>query len=1628
MVSFFPIPYQVSPGTPLRTGVLIIFLSGLMISEMASESLAAAGAASAHQDNSTAHEDSLNAPDEEPSGLLSVYSDGHTEVKRIDSVPHLDWSDGNPDVRLTAPVRSVTWNATILLRETSAYRFSANLSGDITIRIAGKEVLKAHSEKSVFSAGDPVELESGEHPIAIAYRRPGGAEKALLQIFWSSHSFVMEPLPADVFSPISETTSTESNAFSGILVPQLQRLRHGEQLADAFRCSACHQLPNGLQPLKAPSLRNAAAGNSPEVLRQRLLNPSSVVRNSKMPHYGFSERQSADIAAFLGSLSSPVPVAGSSSEEPKQKIQEQKKSAEPPDSVLQTLFETGGADRRPKKTERKESLELQGHFVLRSAGCIACHTLPDLPSETAAEARRDENSHSSAGVTSDAPAGSHSEAVDTVSRDAAPRGAGSHFAEQADSVTAFGPDLSEVGKRRTAEWLRQWLQNPAALNAEHRMPHFDLPESDREALVAALSSAGKVDSQEEPAQAPGKSALDSAGTEQIESGRRLVIAARCASCHHIPGIPPLLEEDQKLVVKSAADGTPFGGCLAEENSNRRNSDEQIDGTDWSDRAPTFALSHQQRLLIFEWHQMVVNSNVNQQLALNPQHPKLSSSERGRRLVERTGCLSCHDRNTLRGLSVHASEIESSHAVFRGKSQSLIPPSLTAVGDKLETEFLRDTISGRKKSRRLPWLTVRMPQFRLPEDELNDLVSYLIHADRIPDSADSHRTELMAAFRRPDSTPATAEELLLGNQLTGAGGFNCVACHQAGAFEPRNVALGTRGSDLLTMGSRIRSRFFHRWMKNPIRVVTGIEMPAIKRAAPGILHESLPEQMAVIWRAIRDPKFTAPTVTSRYEQALTVHPGEPVRMLRDVFTVGEDKARVSVARAFAAGFSNGHNLLVDLDTMQLRHWTAGEFARQRTEGKSWFWSLGGVTLAHPSSDSSAGASKASERAAFRLRLPATSEGKTPAVMNIVADEGRFAELVSYTNTPEEIRLAWKVRFADVSFESSEASSTDHPHSNQTAWNDPKRPVLTVIIEDRYRSLVRGRQTGWQRSLSILDAPPGAIIEFRPWAVDGVAEFPAQTEYRVLPGTPAEGSPSDATGSSGKETPTGPEQHPPKVVGFRDAVELAKGQRVELSMTVSVPVNILNPVPMPDLVTTQERVTTLPGFEGTRLPLRSAIMPTAMTFLRDGRLAFTSLRGQVWIADDADQDGQEDRLTLFEEGLAAPFGILADGDSILVSHKPEILRLRDTDGDGRADHREVVASGWGFSDDYHDWTTGLIRDRHQNLIVGLGSDYSQKDRSSERDRWRGSVIQVDPSGIITPISDSFRYPIGLALDQDGRLFATDNQGVQNTFNEINHLKPGHHYGVPSRHDSRKDLQHESAAIQISHPWARSVNSILFLPDRYSSMGLSGHGIGCEYDNRFLIRWTTQVTENKTTGEIVQGAAFPFSLPDQSAGGSNFIGPICSAVGPSGDLYIGCIWDSGWQGGPNTGAITRLRPMSANATEVDNGIRNLLAASSGFRVEFFRPVDALQAGNIAAYSVRGYTRVWSGSYATPNSDEHELKIDGVSLSDDRLSAYLTVAGLKPGYVYDIALTTKLTSGRRFWPDRGHYHLKVIPESETP
>jgi putative membrane-bound dehydrogenase-like protein len=55
-------------------------------------------------------------------------------------------------------------------------------------------------------------------------------------------------------------------------------------------------------------------------------------------------------------------------------------------------------------------------------------------------------------------------------------------------------------------------------------------------------------------------------------------------------------------------------------------------------------------------------------------------------------------------------------------------------------------------------------------------------------------------------------------------------------------------------------------------------------------------------------------------------------------------------------------------------------------------------------------------------------------------------------------------------------------------------------------------------------------------------------------------------------------------------------------------------------------------------------------------------------------------VFAEGLAIPLGILPYKDGVYVQHGPNIDFLRDTDGDGKADKKETILSGFGVQDSH------------------------------------------------------------------------------------------------------------------------------------------------------------------------------------------------------------------------------------------------------------------------------------------------------------------------------------------------------------
>jgi mono/diheme cytochrome c family protein len=1105
------------------------------------------------------------------------------------------------------------------------------------------------------------------------------------------------------------------------------------------------------------------------------------------------------------------------------------------------------------------------------------------------------------------------------------------------------PELQTLHRRRTIAWVDRWLRDPKSLNQQHRMPEFALSKDERRQIIAALFA---TEASETSLRAPQPERIP----QRIAAGKTLVMDLNCAACHQVPGIEA--KPVRQLSRDAAAGDSPrASGDKVEQSC--------IHGTRSAVKTgrPWYTLTDEQRAGLTAWLHASKRSG-----------DTVTGLASGKLLLRRNGCLACHDRDRNRGLSAVAATLEKTHPGLKGMSQGLIPPALTAIGDKLNVEFLSTAVAGDQKNRRLPWLNVRMPKFSHSKHDREELVRYLVAVDRIPDAADGVRQDILTGTDVDNPPGATDAELLMANQLTGAGGFNCVACHSAGTFEPRNVALGTRGSDIMKMGSQLRTRFFLRWMKNPIRVVPGIEMPAIRKPAQGVLNDSLPDQITLIWRALQDERFTPPTVTSRFEQFLTVHQDDPPRIVRDVFTVGQGKEQTAVPRAMAIGFNSGHSILIDLDTLQFMQWTFGGFARQRTEGKSWYWDMAGVTVATESPEGPRILARAADGTEYEP----------------VIDEARICELVSYELLNG--RIEFTVRFHMKPTGAPSPVIPTAPHADYSAWHDPAAP--TVPLEVRYSlgaTSDDAAQHGWNVSVTLARVESGLQLELANLVslIDNSGH--AAIHWR------------------GPLTET-------------DACVLGLGDSAFAEGTLPTTRILAEQLPQATIINDADHVTSTPGYDGTRLPLDASIMPTSIAILPDGRLAFTSLKGHVWKASDVDGDGLHDQLDLFEEGLASPFGILPDGNALLVAHKPELLSLVDSDDDGRADQREVVASGWGYSDNYHDWTTGLIRDREGNLFLGLGSDYSDRKRSRDRDRWRGGIVKVNTAGHVSPVAMAFRYPLGLALDSAGRLYATDNQGVQNTFNEINVIEQDGRYGVPSTFDTADASDHEIPAIGVPHPWARSVNSILFLPDDYPVESLRGHGIGCEYDNRFLIRFTTQEVNGR-----IQGATYRFSLPNQPGGDSNFIGPICSALGKDGAIYIGSIWDSGWQGGINTGGITKLMPSS---TGMPNGMREVRATKHGFEIAFFDRISVDAVGSVDDWSIHSFTRKWSGQYASPDSDERSVRPNDVSVSDDGLTVVLSVPDLKSAHMYDISVRNSADSESTFWPAEAHYWMSSVPE----
>ncbi|MBM3288904.1 MAG: dehydrogenase, partial [Candidatus Hydrogenedentes bacterium] len=111
------------------------------------------------------------------------------------------------------------------------------------------------------------------------------------------------------------------------------------------------------------------------------------------------------------------------------------------------------------------------------------------------------------------------------------------------------------------------------------------------------------------------------------------------------------------------------------------------------------------------------------------------------------------------------------------------------------------------------------------------------------------------------------------------------------------------------------------------------------------------------------------------------------------------------------------------------------------------------------------------------------------------------------------------------------------------------------------------------------------------------------------------------------------------------------------------------------------------DGVRVELVAAepdvIDPVALAFDERGRMYVVENRGYptddsgkgiIALLEDPDGDGYFDKRTVFADGFDFPNGVMPWKGGVLVTCAPDLLYLKDTDGDGRADLRESLLTGF------------------------------------------------------------------------------------------------------------------------------------------------------------------------------------------------------------------------------------------------------------------------------------------------------------------------------------------------------------------
>lgn len=271
-------------------------------------------------------------------------------------------------------------------------------------------------------------------------------------------------------------------------------------------------------------------------------------------------------------------------------------------------------------------------------------------------------------------------------------------------------------------------------------------------------------------------------------------------------------------------------------------------------------------------------------------------------------------------------------------------------------------------------------------------------------------------------------------------------------------------------------------------------------------------------------------------------------------------------------------------------------------------------------------------------------------------------------------------------------------------------------------------------------------------------------------------------------------------------------------------------------------------------------------------------KIKLLDDSDGDTTLDRIRVFHEGTRKTMSLATGRDGWLyVATRDVIRRIRDTDGDDRADAEEVLVRLETEADYPHNGLCGLSFAPDGQLVFGLGENFGAPYTLIGSDGSRlagggegGNIFRCTADGEnLRWIATGFWNPFGIAHDPVGRLLTVGNDPDARPPCRIVHVVETGDYGFQFRFGR--------AGTGPLQSWDGE------LPGTLPMVAGTGEAPSAILPYRGWL-WVTSWGDNRIERYRVESKGASISAaPTVAVVGDTMFRPVDLAVAPDGSLYV-------------------------------------------------------------------------------------------------------------------------------------------------